>query len=257
MGIAVVPNGRVVRVVCAVLVLALAACGGSSKNKSESPTTQSKSAASSTSSSSTSTTVPDAAADEALAKSLVLVTADLPAGWTPSVHQKDPDSARLDQQLADCMDASDPSASTVDIDGLDFDLGDAEVSSSVTVQASHADFQRDAAALTGPKYRPCLKQLLEPELQRQLQKDSPGATVTGVDLAPRSTPTYGDVTVAVRATVTVAVNGQSIVFFIDDVAYGSDRVEVDVSFFNVGAPFDAELERTLVAKAGAKLDGAI
>jgi hypothetical protein len=248
------PTGRVMRLSCAALVLALSACGGGSKNKSEPSTTGSKSVASSTS---TSTTVPDAAADEARAKSLVLVASDIPAGWTPSVHQTDPSDAAVSKRLADCLGASDPAKMTADVNGNDFDKGDAEISSNVTIAASRAAFQQDIAAITGPKYQPCIKQLLGAELQRQLQQSSPGATVTSTDLTSLTSPKYGEVTVAVRATVTVVAGGQTIVFFIDDYAYGRDRAEANVTFFNIAAPFDAALEKSLLAKAGGKLDGAV
>ena len=237
-------RGRTTRATLIVLMFAVGACGGGKKD-------------SSSESSSTSTTVPDAATEAAAAPSLLLVQSDLPAGWKATPHQDDPGDAAIQKKLADCAGASDPSRSIANLDSPDFDLGDAEVSSSVDVVATRADFEKDVAALKSSKYVTCVKQLFGTELERQIQQEAPDATVDDVSLARVASPTYGDVTVALKGTVTLTVKGRTVVFYLSDYAFGRGRSEVDVNFFNIGRPFDPALEQSLLAKAVAKLKVAV
>lgn len=251
-------NGKATLTTLTVLTLVLTACGSGKKDSSS--TTSSKSDSSTTtsgSSSTTSTTAPDAAAEEAAARALLLVQADLPAGWKPTPHEDDPNDAVLEKKLADCTGASDPSRAIANVNSPDFDLGDAEVSSSVDIAATQANFDKDVAALKSSKYATCVQQLFRSELQRQILQEAPDATVDDVSLARVASPTYGDVTVAFKGTVTFTVKHQTVVLYLSDYAYGQGRREVDLSFFNVGRPFDPALEQSLLAKSVAKLKTAV
>jgi hypothetical protein len=251
--------GRRLRAGGVVLLAALAACGGSSKKGSEA-STSSKPAVSTTSSSSTTTlsTVPDAEADKAVAESLLLVESDLPPGWVGHTPEPDdPDSAALDKQFSECAGASDPTHSTADVDGDDFDNGDAEVGSTASVTPTRAAFEQDMAALRSPKFASCSKELFSGALERQLQKDSPDATVDALDITPLTVPTYGEITVGLRMKIVATVTGKTVTLYMDNVAYGRDRIEVTLVFTNVGTPFDAELEQTIIKTAGEKLKAAV
>lgn len=244
------------------MLTALAACSGSSKKFSD-PSTSSKSSSSTTSSTSTASstttpaTVPDDAADRAVAESLLLVQSDFPTGWTANVAEDDPQDAVTAKKLADCAGASDPAKATAAVDSPNFDQGDAEVSVSVSVAPTRADFEKDVAALKGPKYIACLTDLFGDELETEIQKDAPGATIDDVNLVRASMPAVGDVSTAMKGTVTVSVNGRTLMMYLSDYSYGEGRSEVDLTFFNIGAPFDPALEQSLLAKAIAKLKAAV
>jgi hypothetical protein len=229
---------KLLRVGGVVLLLALAACGSSK-------------------SASTATTAANPVADRATAGSLTLVQADFPTGWTGTTHQTDPSDAAITKRLATCAGATGPATRTADVNGDDFGQGNAQVSSEVTIEATRADFVIDAAALRSSKYESCLKDLFSTELQKQLTKSSPGVTVSGLAISKTPTPTYGEVTVAVHVTVTVTgPTGKTIKVYSDNVSYGKGRTEVDLTFTNTGAPFDAAVEHSLVTKAAAKLKAA-
>ena len=218
-----------------VLATALAGCGGSSKAKSAP------------------TTVPSPAKDRATAESLVLHQTDFPSGWAGKPHQSDASDARIAKQLSTCVGASDPSTQTAKVDRPDVDKGGAEVSTSAAFAASAAAFAKDSAALRSAKYTSCLKTLFATELQAQISKSTPGVTISNLNLQKVSTPTYGDVTVELRLSMTITGGAQTAKLYIDDISYGKDRAEVDLTFSNTGAPFDATLEKSLVEKAVAKL----
>lgn len=232
-------SGRTTLAILTVLMFALSACGGGKKDSTPS------------------TTAPDPAANKAAARSLLLFQSDLPAGWKATPHEDDPGDAVVQKKLADCAGASDPSRAIANLDSPDFDLGDAEVSSSVDVVATLADFEKDVAALKSSKYVACVKQLFGTELERQIRQEAPDATFDDVSLARVASPTYGDVTVVLKGTVTLTVKGQAVVFYLSDYAYGRGRTEVDLNFFNIGRPFEPALEQSLLAKAVAKLKVAV
>jgi hypothetical protein len=223
-------------------LLALTACGGSKK------------ASTSTAVPSTTAPKPDRVDDAARARSLVLVSGDFPAGWTASAPEPDdPEDDATDEKLAECIgvDTAEPSA---EFDGQDFAMGGAEVSTSVALMASRADFEEEVEALQRPKFVTCTEQVLVPDLEKQLQEDSPGTAVTDAKIERFDTPTYGEVTVGLRFTLAVDADGRAFKFYIDFVVYGEGRVEAILTFFSVGAPFDPALQRSLLAKAGAKLE---
>jgi hypothetical protein len=237
-------NTRGMKFATVAVLLTLPACGGG--NNASSPSTT------------TSTTVPDAATDAATARSLLLVGSDLPVGWKSSPHPEDTaEDKEFDQAIADCIGLSDPKRATADIQSPDFELGDASVGSSANLTATRADFEQDVAALNSPKYVACSDQLFEEELKRQFAEDVPGATIDDVNVARVESPTYGEVTVALKGTVTISASDRTVTMYVSDYAYGQGRSEVDVSFFNVGAPFDPALEKSLLAKAVAKLNGSV
>jgi hypothetical protein len=236
----------------AALVLALAGCGSSSQPASV-PSTSSKPSASPTAPS-TATTMPDAAADKVTAQSLVLVQADLPAGWTGSAPSSDPQDTELSRKVAACAGASDPAKETADVSGLDFDKGHAEVSSEVALAPSRAAFEADLAALRSSKYETCVQSVFNTQLRADIAKQSPGVTLGDLTISRFATPTYGEVTVGFRLSATITgPTGSSIQLYIDEVGYGRGRSEVTLTFNDQGAPFDQVLERALVAKAAAKL----
>lgn len=244
---------RLARVGGAALVLTLTACGGSSK-PSASPTSTKPSTKPTSTVAPTTTTLPDAAADKATATSLGFVQADLPAGWVGSPHHPDPSDAAVSQKVASCAGASDPSKQTADVSSLDFDKGNAEVSSEVTLAASRADFEQDVAALKNSKYATCVQTIFDTQLKADFAKQSPGVKVGSLTVTRFATPAYGEVSFGFRLSTTITgPTGTSLRLYIDEVGYGTGRAEVTLTFSDQGAPFDPVLERSLVAKAAAKL----
>jgi hypothetical protein len=233
----------------AALMLALAACGGSSKPAAKPTSTKPTSTVAPTT-----TTVANPVADKATASSLGFVQADFPAGWVGSPHHSDPSDAEVSQKVASCAGASDPSKETADVNSPDFDMGNAEVSSEVTVAASRADFEQDVASLKNAKYATCVKTIFDTQLQADYAKQSPGVKVGPLTVTRFAVPAYGEASFGFRlSTKITGPTGISLRFYIDEVGYGTGRAEVTLTFTNQSAPFDPVLEQSLVAKAAAKL----
>lgn len=232
-------RGAVVAV-ASVLVLVATACGssGGSKGASTKETT----------------TKADPPADRTRAQSLLLVAADLPAGWAGTTHVKDPDEAVENKKLADCIGATDPSAYPASLDGDDFEKGTSEISSTASVVATRAEFLDDVKAIKSDKALSCVQTIFSEDLPKSLAKSNPGVTISDLKVTRLSpSKTYGDVTVGFRISLTVAGAQGSIGLYIDQYQLGSGRDEVSVTFDSQDSPFDAALEQTVLATAGGKL----
>lgn len=197
----------------------------------------------------------DPAKDRVKAQGLLLVAADFPAGWKSSPHTTDPETKALAKQLAACAGAPDPDAvQTADVDGSDFSHGPgAEVSSSASYVRTRADADADLAAVRGPRFEGCARDELTKVVTKQLPT---GVALQSVTLTRRTVGTYGEATEAFRVSADVAGQGVSLAADVDLVLLRKGRAEVTASFTDLGNPFDAALERTLLAKLGARLHAA-
>ena len=227
-----------------ILVLALTACSGAKKPSS------------SRTSSPTSTT-DMAAADEAKAAKLVLVQADFPAGWSASPPSPDPEGEAQDKKLAACVGAVDPDVSeSAEVDGPDVSKDNATVSTTATYVKTTEFAQSDLAAITGPKLESCIKDFGGDALKSAFEESGASVTLKSIEIDPLTTQKYGDATVGRRIIATLAAEGQEIKVYFDLVFLLKGRAEVSAFFGNVGEPFDATLERDLLAKLAAKLAAA-
>jgi len=244
-------TGRVSGAALVVAALLAGGCGGGSKKPAASAT--SSSVIATTTTVSPPATTATQAADQAHAAALVLQQSDLPAGWSATPHQKTPTEDTDSQQLAACVGAPDPAtAYTTNLDGPDLDMGDAAVSSSVDFVRTPALAQADLAALRGAKFAPCVKTFATASLQREIQT-SAGTTLEGVTLDPLAVASIGDASLAIRLIGSLRVQAQTVAVYVDLVFVLKGRAEVTASFTRSAQPFDAVLERSLVAKLGDKL----
>jgi hypothetical protein len=218
----------------------VAACGGGAKNR-----TAGSGPAAATSSAST-------ASDPATAGMLLLASSDFPAGWTATAHQRDASQTASDQEQAACLGISAPSAThtTVDIDSPDFSLGNAQASDRVEIVRTVGDFTTDVAAVRSAKFLPCMKNQLAKAMQDQ------GMSVVSATVASFTVPDYGEFSAGLRATLLLKVQGHPVSLYLDLVLLGKERVELTAAFTNASTPFDPELEHTLLARLGARLEAA-
>lgn len=229
-----------------VVPLVLAACGGGGSKSSSTTSAPSTSAASGTTSG-----AKDASA-EARARKLVLVQADFPQGWTGTPASADTaEDKAANQEFSTCIGSSGESTQIADVKGDDFTMGSpaTQAGSEAQIVKEEAAYRKDVAALKGPKFQPCFQDLLAKALTR-----AAGGTPANVQVSPLSVPTFGDVSVGLRMSATITVQGQSLSLVIDAVAIGKDKAEVTGTFSNLAQPFDQALEKTLIGKLGAKLN---
>jgi hypothetical protein len=228
---------RTLGTIALIFALALTACGGDKKPGASG------------------TTSPDAtAADRAKAEKLVLVAADFPAGWTATPSTPAPDEDAQGKALAKCAGAVDPDiAESVEVDGPDVGKENAAVSSNVTFVKTTEYAQTDLAAITGSKIEKCVEDFAKQALNDELESTESGAKLESVQFDRITTTKYGDATVGFRLVATISAAGQKITAYQDLIFILKGRAEVSASFFDLGQPFDADLQRTLLAKLGAKL----
>lgn len=231
---------RTLGTIAFILALALTACGDSGKKPSTSG--------------SSSPTTNTAAADKAKAEKLVLVAADFPAGWTATPSTPDPNEEAQGKELAACVGAVDPDvAESAEVDGPDIEKDNASASSNATFVKTAAYAQTDLAAIKGTKVEKCVEDFAKKALNEELSSNGSGATLKSVDFDRVTTATYGDATVGFRLKATIAAGRQTLTAYQDLIFILKGRAEVSASFFNLGKPFDASLERSLLDKLGAKL----
>lgn len=231
------------------LAVVVAACGGSGGSKSTTTTaapTTATSAPSSTSGGS------DAAAT-ARAQKLLLTQSDFPAGWTGTPAAADtPEDKSANQEFATCAGIAGEASQSADVKGDDFSNGSpaTQVGSEAQIIKDEATYKKDVDALKGGRFRSCLQDFLT----KQLAKATGGAAPANVQITPLSTDTFGDVTVGFRMSAGLTVQGQTVTVILDAVAMGKNKAEVTGTFTNLTQPFDQTLEKSLIAKLGAKLD---
>ena len=178
---------------------------------------------------------------------------DFPPGWTGTPVS--PDTAEdkaANQEFAACIGGSGEAAQIADVKGDNFSMGSpaTQVGSEAQIVKDEAAYRKDVAALKGSKFQSCLQNLLTKALTK-----AAGGTPTNVQVSQVTVPTFGDVTVGLRMSATITVQGQSFPLVVDAVAMGKNRAEVTGTFSNLGQPFDQALEKTLIEKLGAKLNG--
>jgi hypothetical protein len=182
----------------------------------------------------------------------VLVQADFPTGWTGTPATPDtPEDKANNQEFATCTGASGDAANIADIKGDDFSMGSpgTQVSSEAQISKDEASYRKNVDALKSSKFQPCLQTLVTKALTKAL-----GSAPTNVQVAPITVPSFGDVTVGIRTTAGITVQGQNLTVAVDQVAMGKNKSEVLATFTNIAQPFDANLEKTLIDKLGAKLE---
>ena len=195
---------------------------------------------------------PDPSADREKAREASLKAVDFPSGWSSKPHEKLPGEDELAAEVARCIGISSPSArATAEVRSPDFTSGFATSASSViTFVRSEEEAAADAAAYAGEKFPQCA----EPGFAKQMQAVAPeGATVEEVKISTSSFPRHGERTVAYRVNGTIHIGEMKVPVNIDLVRIFKGRAEVTLVFSNPGAPFPADVARSVAAKVVERL----
>ncbi len=226
------------RSVVTVLALSLAACGGGGGESDDAvgpaPAT-------------------GKAADEAVARTIVLQQADMPAGWRGAPHSEDPRERDRARELARCLGRPDPEGARSAIAyGADLSMGQMQVSSIATVVGTVEDAKADLEAVRGPKYGECVVAALRDSLRQQ----AGDARVEDVAAEPLPVEEFGDGSVGVRLTANLVYPDRTDKLFVDLVYISKDRATVSATFFSFHQPFPATLEQSLVSRMGNRIETA-
>lgn len=169
-------------------------------------------------------------------KKIVLQAGDLPAGWKGTPATSDDSS---DSELFKCLGAKNTDTDQVaKADSMDYNLGDATISSSASSYKSQSDLDSDIALLTNAKLQTCFTKLVKTQLAANLPK---GATLGPVSVKFTPGPGTGPKNVAGTGAVSLSLsmNGQQVPLFVDFAYLTGPLIEAEVDAENVGTPVPA------------------
>lgn len=189
-------------------------------------------------------------ADTAVARTVVLQQADLPAGWRGVAHSEDPVERARSRDLSMCIGRGDPEATrSALVYGADLSMGQAQVSSIATVVNTADDARADLAAVRGPKFPDCVLAAFRDDLRRQ----APDARIEKVASEPLPVEAFGDGSVGIRLTADLVYPDRTDRLFADLVYISKDRATVSATFFSFEQPFPATLQQSLIARMGNRI----
>jgi hypothetical protein len=228
-----------------VVSLLAAGCGSSSA-----PTRSSSPAASSTSPGPTAPSPASGSASSSAGSAkltaIVLQPSDLPAGWTATPHQADPDDAADQAALVACVGGTntDPDK-TAEVDSSDFSLNDASISSNATSYKSQSDLDADTALIHNPKISTCYQQLIKTQAATSLPA---GSTITAITLTITPGPGGGPSNVVGTGTgsITVTSGAATIPIYVSVAFITGPLIEAEVDFENPAQPVPAAMFTNLV-----------
>jgi hypothetical protein len=149
---------------------------------------------------------------------------------------------------------TDTKGQSADEFGRDYGLNQAQVGSEVSFFKTVALARQDFGTVNNKRLLGCVRSALVDLLTAALAKQGvQGATIGKVSLGRTPVARYGDQSAALRLSLSVSVAGQTLRFFQDIVGIQKNRAEVTAGFFNIGAPFPAAVERSLLVKLAAHL----
>ena len=237
-------SGRVIWAAMLGLTAVASACGSSSTPKAA-PTVATTSTTSASSTSVTTMPGVNVAAEQARAQSVNLASADLP-GWQASPNPKTATDQAMSARLAQCTGAPNPSnIDVVDVNSPDFDKGETEVSSNVTIVRTPADDLATLQAVRSSRLTTCLQQIAVPYLQSKLPS---GAKVVNLNINRLTLSSLPSKSFAYRLAVTISIPGQGNVLIVSDTVGfvdGVTAIGLDITQ-TAGTP-DATLEDQLIS----------
>lgn len=194
-----------------------------------------------------STPAPSLTSDRATAQAINLTSADLP-GWQTFPNPSSPSDQSLNAQMSACAGGPAPrSIDVIDVSSPNFDQGQIELNSDVTMVKTHRDGLADLHADTGHRAMSCFRQIFPPFLKKQI----PGVTLSNLrasDFKPtESVPGAFGIQFAVTISGK-AQNGQpkTLHFTGREIGFLVDTAEVTFGEDFTGSPTPVSNEASLV-----------
>lgn len=215
-----------------VVTLLLAACGGGSP----------KTAATTT------TTAADPAADRATAQAINLTAADM-SGYQESANPDQAGGDEVQAKLDRCVGGPSPqSIQVVDVTSPNFDKGNLEVSSDVTMMKSHQDAVADDRSVESPKLDRCIQQVAGPVFSQDLP---PGAKVTKISASLVRPTEHVPGLLGLQMTIDVSSTESGVTvtvpIYIRELGFVVGRAEVGLEEVQPTSPLAVPNEASLVS----------
>jgi hypothetical protein len=194
----------------------------------------------------------------AQARKALLVTSDMPSGWTSTKSSNDNSSFPGAAQLASCLGISssiiNDNPPTVNSPEFDSKNQLQSVNDSVSVYPSAKDAQADHASLANPKTPSCLTQVLNGPARSALESEVGSDATLGTILVSRSPASeFATGSANFTAFMPVTVHGVTLNLELMVVDYVKGQDEQTVVFTSVQSPFPASLARHLTTVARGRL----
>jgi hypothetical protein len=231
-------------------VVAVAGCGSSSSTKTAASTPAPSPAVSTASKSSAdaASTSPSAAGlSNAALLAITLQPNEIPAGYTATPYQPDPNDAADQLALVQCVGGTNTAPDQLgQQDSPNYDSDGASISSEADSFKSQADITADVAILNSPKFGGCYEQLIKSTLGGSLPA---GSTVNSASftLTPGSNGGPSNVDGLGTATVNVTIQGKPTTIYSNLAFITGPSIEAQVEFDNTGSPVPAAVQSALIA----------
>lgn len=222
----------------------LGACGGDDEGNDDADAPDTSSTAPGTPSESASPTEVDPG-DQAIAEAALLTLQDFPPGWEASPADEEDDDARENREfIATCMgvDYDDLyNDSNAKADSPDFTSeNDEELSVSVQVDSSEESMATAFELASRPEYRECVAEGLSDILEEQAEEADEDVEIGELTLNELSAGSFGDDTVAFRATVPMEVQGFNLDVTMEFVVVRVGRAQTGLTTLGVGSNLSTE-----------------
>jgi len=197
----------------------------------------------------------DPAADLAAAKAALLTSADLP-GYAAKPHRSSDDAPKVAQrEFAQCLRVPntmfDEMPGGQSADSPDFEKGDAEVQSSVSIAPTLAELDQKWGVVTKRGVEECLGNFIDAALATQM---APAGVTVGRAKVTRFDPRIGSDSVGYRALVAGTERGLTLHAYVDFVLVRRDRAVISLEAFREFEPFDRATEIALGRKMYDRVD---
>jgi hypothetical protein len=192
----------------------------------------------------------DAAADERLAKSLVLEPSDLPDGWKITPHETAPQRAQFIRERAACLGEPDPAGTRtayVAGDNATSSDGQFRVQSEVAIERTAQGAHDHLSNLLSPKAIPCAKEWITHSFTAQ------GFHVLHIGAGQFAANTANVRSVAFHFEIMAEQNGQSGTLYADEIGLQKGRIKAQVAFLTFGGAFPPDQEQTLTSRFAHKI----
>ena len=183
---------------------------------------------------------------------IVVQQSDLPAGWTGTPHEADPNDAADQAALVQCVGGKNTSADkVVEANSPDFSLSQSTVDSSATSYKSQSDVAADTALINSPQISSCYEQLLKAQLATSLPAGGKLGAVS-ITITPGSGGGPPNIVGLGTGSVTATVSGQPLTIYLAVAFITGHLLEAEVDVESVGQAIPVSLFSSVVTAVAAR-----
>ena len=182
---------------------------------------------------------------------LALRTSDLPTGWTRHTYHDDPGDGGPGAGDSPCIGPDTSPDIVADLDSPEFWRRDATIDFDATQYRSQLDVNTDSASLLDPRNRHCDAKQVGDDVVSEGPSGSTLISSTST-VTRRSAGQPANVIATEASVVRVRTPSGPVTAYLESAYVRGPAIEVEVDFFNLGAPVPASLQSSVVAIMAAR-----